>query len=114
MEETLGAYLSTLRADAGLSLREVETRTGVSNGYLSLLEHDRVKEPSPKSLYALAQCYGAEYLDLMRRAGYPVPPKADTSAAPSVVFRGAERLNDDERREIQDLITFKLRRRRAS
>jgi transcriptional regulator with XRE-family HTH domain len=114
--QTFGAFLRALREDAGLTLREVETRCGVSNGYLSLLEHDRVKEPSPRVLYALSQCFGVSYLELMERAGYPVPPPEERgrpgAGPPGAVFRGAERLSADDREEIRQLIRLKLRRLR--
>ena len=100
--------MRTLRRQAGLTLRAVEAGSGISNAYLSQLECDRVKEPSPKVLWALANCYQADYLDLLRRAGYPVP-----EGPASVVFVGAELLTPDERAEIQEIIALKLRRRRA-
>jgi len=102
----LGAYLRALRAAAGITLREVHGRCGVSNGYLSLLEHDRIREPSPHVLHALAGCYEADYADLMRRAGYPMPDRQET-----VAFAGADRLTPDEQAEVQAIIALKLRRR---
>ena len=108
MADTLGSYLRGLREQARLTLRDVEAGSGISNAYLSQLERDGVKEPSPRVLWAIAECYQADYLELMRRAGYPVP------SAPSVVFAGAERLTPDERAEIQEIIALKLRRRRAA
>jgi transcriptional regulator with XRE-family HTH domain len=104
---TLGTYLRIAREEAGLTLRQVEARTDISNGYLSLLEHDRVKEPSPRVLWALAECYAADYAELMRRAGYHLP---EADARPAVVFPGAERLTEDQRDEIQAIITLKLQR----
>jgi HTH-type transcriptional regulator, competence development regulator len=106
MPDTLGGHLRMLRRQAGLSLRKLEAGTGVSNAYLSQLERDRIKGPSPHVLWVISECYGADYLDLLRRAGYPVP------SAPRVVFAGAERLTPDEREEVQEFIAMKLRRRR--
>jgi HTH-type transcriptional regulator, competence development regulator len=115
--QTFGAFLRALREDAGLTLREAEARCGVSNGYLSLLEHDRVKEPSPRVLYALSRCFGVGYLELMERAGYPVPTPEERGrpapGPPGAVFRGAERLSPDDREEIRELIRLKLRRLRG-
>jgi transcriptional regulator with XRE-family HTH domain len=114
--QTFGAFLRALREDAGLTLREVEARCHVSNGYLSLLEHDRVKEPSPRVLFALSGCFAVDYLELMERAGYPVPPPEErarpAAGPPGAVFRGAERLSPDDREEIRQLIRLKLRRLR--
>lgn len=70
--QELGSYLASLRAAAGMSLRQVEEATGkeVSNAYLSQLEKGRISKPSPNILHALATVYSASYEDLMARAGY--------------------------------------------
>jgi transcriptional regulator with XRE-family HTH domain len=112
IHEGLGPYLKGLREDACLTLRDVESRSGVSNGYLSLLEHGKVKEPSPKALWSLAECYRVDYLDLMRRAGYPVPHAPAMPSTPGFAFRGTERLSESDREEIQQIIAMKLRRKR--
>ena len=72
---TLGRYLAAVREDRRLSLRQVEEATDkeVSNGYLSQLENDRIKQPSPHILYALSELYGVEYTKLMEMAGYLKP-----------------------------------------
>lgn len=71
-EVTLGRYLAAVRAARGWSLRHVEEATGkeVSNAYLSQLENDKVKQPSPNILHALADLYAIDYIGLMERAGY--------------------------------------------
>jgi len=118
MTEGVGAYLRALREAAGLSLRAVQDRCrlgecyGVSNGYLSQLERDRVTTPSPHALRALAACYGADYRELLRRAGYLLPTDEADGDRPPVVFAGAEQLTAEERAEIQEIIALKLRRRR--
>ena len=57
---TLGQYLSSIRNDRGITLREVEKRTDrvVSNAYLSQIENDQIKKPNPNILNALAELYG--------------------------------------------------------
>lgn len=69
---TLGNYLATIRADRKLTLRQVEEATNkdVSNAYLSQIENDKIKSPSPNVLHALAELYAIDYADLMERAGY--------------------------------------------
>ena len=111
MAESLGRVLKTLRESAGLTLRDVESKTHVSNGYLSLLENDKVKAPSPKALFDLAKAFEIDYMELMRLAGYPIPTSQNTPQL-SVVFRGAERLSQDEQQEIQDIINLKLKKKR--
>ena len=113
----LGPYLRSLRETAGLSMRQVQEECirrgcGVTSGYVSLLETGKIRAPNPNILRTLADCYGADYLELMRRAGYPVP--APSNGCDHVVFAGAEQLTEDEQAEIQDIIALKLRRRRAS
>ena len=69
---TLGRHLARLRTAAGLTLRQVEEATNkeVSNAYLSQLENDNIKKPSPNILHVLARVYSTSYEDLMQRAGY--------------------------------------------
>lgn len=75
---TLGQYLTSIRDDRGLSQREVEKRTNkvVSNAYLSQIENDQIKKPSPNILNALAELYDVSYDDLMERAGFVVPTRS--------------------------------------
>jgi transcriptional regulator with XRE-family HTH domain len=76
---TLGRYLSAIRADRRLSLRQVEEATGreVSNAYLSQVENDKIKEPSPRILHALAKLYAIDYASLMEKAGYISPSTSE-------------------------------------
>lgn len=75
---TLGAYLASIRDDRGFSLREVEKQTDkvVSNAYLSQIENDQIKAPSPNILLALAELYNVSYDNLMERAGYVKPTRS--------------------------------------
>lgn len=67
---TLGHELREARDLRKLSLREVEDATGISNAYLSQLENDKVKKPSPHFLNKLAKLYGIEFELVMEKAGY--------------------------------------------
>lgn len=49
-----GATLRMLRVDAGIGLRELATRIGVSSAYLSRVEHGRDPTPTPDRLGAIA------------------------------------------------------------
>jgi transcriptional regulator with XRE-family HTH domain len=69
----LSGFLRRARGDAGLSQREVERTTGISNAYLSQLESGKVREPSPRILHKLAEAYGISYSDLLIAAGFPLP-----------------------------------------
>jgi len=70
MATVLGNKLRQIRQLRGLSLRKVEAQTGISNAYLSQLERGDAKNPSPKKLKSLAECYDVEYAELLRYAGY--------------------------------------------
>lgn len=74
-EVTLGPYLSGVRTGLGLSLREVEEKTNkeVSNAYLSQIENNKIKQPSPNILNALAELYEIDFANLMELAGYVTP-----------------------------------------
>jgi HTH-type transcriptional regulator, competence development regulator len=89
LELSLGGYLAAVRSDRGLSLRQVEEMTGkeVSNAYLSQLENDKVKQPSPNILHALSATYDIDYIGLMERAGYLTPQQS--TAAPKRHGRAA-------------------------
>lgn len=75
---TLGQYLASIRDDRGLSQRDVERETNklVSNAYLSQIETDQIKKPSPNILHALAELYRVPYENLMERAGFVVPTRS--------------------------------------
>lgn len=72
---TLGERLREAREKRGKSLRDVERETNnrISNGYLSLLESNTVKQPSPIHLSLLADYFDMDYGDLMSLAGYDAP-----------------------------------------
>ena len=75
----LSQVLADLRKAKGLSLREVQEATGgaVSNAYLSQLERQKIKKPSPNVLRSLAAVYGVPYETLMEKAGYLLPDTDD-------------------------------------
>jgi transcriptional regulator with XRE-family HTH domain len=66
----LGAELRKARVASQLKLRQVEARTGISNGYLSQLENGQVNNPSPQFLEKLAEVYGINYETVLTNAGY--------------------------------------------
>jgi transcriptional regulator with XRE-family HTH domain len=75
---TLGQYLASIRADRKMTLREVEeaTENEVSNAYLSQIENDKIKQPSPNMLHALSEIYAIDYERLMEMAGHITPSKS--------------------------------------
>ena len=74
-----GKYIQEERERNHFSLRDVEKRTGISNAYLSQLESNKIKQPSPKILFKLGELYGLSYSLLLSLVGYPVPEKETTN-----------------------------------
>ena len=104
---TYGDYLKSLRLKHGLTLREVEAKTGVSNAYVSQLETGKVKQPSPSNLYKLADLYQVTYEDLMERAGYPVPKTSQEPQSENLVIHNRlGKLSSDEEEELIDYLNF--------
>lgn len=102
---TLGQALKEGRRRTQLSLREVEAKTGISNGYLSLLESGTAKSPSPNYLKELSVVYGVAYSLLMELAGYSSPsPSPETPLWAQ--FERIDELTDDERMQVSNFVRF--------
>ena len=87
--------LAAARKAKGVSLREVERATGVSNAYISQMETGGVAEPSPRKLQALAKYYGLPYGTLMNACGYAVPSTLQPTQSDGPTFMG-EQLTPEE------------------
>jgi transcriptional regulator with XRE-family HTH domain len=61
----LGDRLRFAREKAGLTLREVERRTGLSNPVVSQYENGKVKQPSFRAIMKLCEAYGIGPNDLV-------------------------------------------------
>lgn len=70
MPKRFGAYLKKLRKDNGLTIRELEKQSGVSNAYLSQLENGKRGIPTPDILMKIHEPLGVGYDELMEKAGY--------------------------------------------
>ena len=66
--QALGGLLREARLAKGLSLRELSSRTGVSNAYLSELERGR-HEPSLGVVVAVASALSTPLTEILVRAG---------------------------------------------
>jgi HTH-type transcriptional regulator, competence development regulator len=107
---TLGQFLKALRQDQDLTLRGVEELTGISNAYLSQLEGDKIKQPSPVVLHKLSKLYKSSYPTLLGLAGYPVPD-TETVAEGSLLAARIGPVTTEEENEIVEYLGF-LRSRR--
>jgi transcriptional regulator with XRE-family HTH domain len=65
--------LRELRERSGLTLREVETATGISNAYLSQLENGKIKSPGVQMFYVLAKLYSSDAEKLLIQCGVIKP-----------------------------------------
>ncbi|MDE0029511.1 MAG: helix-turn-helix transcriptional regulator [Deltaproteobacteria bacterium] len=113
---TLGQYLASVRQDRGLSLREVEKATNrvVSNGYLSQIENNQIKRPSPNILHALAELYGVSYDALMERAGFVTPTRARNvhQRHGRIATFAGQNLTEEEEAELVQYLGFMRSRRK--
>jgi transcriptional regulator with XRE-family HTH domain len=107
--ETLGEFLKKMRKNKDATLRNIEKNTGISNSYLSQLENDKIKKPSPLVLYKLSSFYKISYTDLMTRSGYPVDSKSNLQhiSTPSQIKKrkSDKPKNNDLREDIFDTLT---------
>jgi transcriptional regulator with XRE-family HTH domain len=69
-DSSLGETLKAARAAAGLSLRDVERRTGVRSAHLSQIETGTIGRPEMAILWELAATYGVDFGRLLTLAGY--------------------------------------------
>lgn len=106
---SLGKYLASIRTDREMSLREVEeaTRKQVSNAYLSQIETEKIKQPSPNILHALAELYAIDFENLMQMAGYITSAKrADTERHGRVATFAEHNLTAEEEAEMIRYLKF--------
>jgi transcriptional regulator with XRE-family HTH domain len=109
-----GEYFKALREAKNLTLRDVEKKAEVSNAYLSQLESGKVKQPSPLTLYKLAEVYQVSYELLMEKVGYPIPSKEGKpkeTASKSIAYRIGS-ITDDEELELLNYLKFIRNRRK--
>jgi transcriptional regulator with XRE-family HTH domain len=96
----LGELLKATREALGLSLREVERRTGIHNAHLSQIESGMIERPAPHILWTLASTYGIDYDELMRLAGH-VGSEAPSSSRPAAIAAlRAYGLSADQERKV--------------
>ncbi|MEO5705221.1 MAG: helix-turn-helix transcriptional regulator [Candidatus Limnocylindrales bacterium] len=113
MAPAIGRLLKRTRQVRALSASEVARAAGISAAYLSKLENDAVKKPSPPVLHQLSEALAVPYAELMRLSGYPVPgeeapPKVDTIGAALLAD-----ITEDERDELLEYLAWYRARRQS-
>ena len=89
---TLGEYLEQARAGVGLSIRQLETATGIPRTTITHLLKDRIERPDPENLIRLARALQQNPADLFVLAGVPLPAGRPTL---ETVLRADYGLPDD-------------------
>lgn len=110
---SFGATLRQAREVRELSAGDTARAAGISAAYLSKLENDAVKRPSPLVLHQLSEALTVPYADLMRLSGYRVPGVQDRSIGQTVGDALFANLTDDERDELLEYLAWYRARRRT-
>jgi transcriptional regulator with XRE-family HTH domain len=102
----LAKMLATLRETKGVSLRELQTATGISNAYLSQLEQGKAEKPAPDKLEAIARFYEVPYMELMRAAGYVEAAGASRDPSAAELALMSANLTAEELEQVTKYIQF--------
>lgn len=115
MAPAIGQFLKRTRRVRALSASEVARAAGISAAYLSKLENDAVKKPSPPVLHQLSTALAVPYAELMRLSGYPVPGEDGASAPAGDVIGAAlfADITEDERDELLEYLAWYRARRQS-
>lgn len=111
---TLGDIVKNYRVEHGLSLREFSRISGVSNGYISMLEkneHPKTKKPivpSIEKMRCIANAMGMSFDSLldMIDSNQPISIKKENAPAPSLTSSESDllskyrRLNSEGRKKL--------------
>jgi transcriptional regulator with XRE-family HTH domain len=114
MGQSLGAVLRQARDVRELSAADAARAAGISSAYLSKLENDAVKKPSPHVLLQLSEALTLPYDELMRLTGYRVPGKPNANRTETVSAALFADITDDERDELLEYLAWYRTRRRSS
>jgi transcriptional regulator with XRE-family HTH domain len=113
MPPSFGAVLKQAREVRELSTGDAARAAGISGAYLSKLENDAVKKPSPHVLHQLSEVLTVPYAELMRLSGYRVPGDSDTKTGDALSAALFADLSDDERDELLEYLAWYRARRRS-
>lgn len=116
---TLGDIVKNYRTEHGLSLREFSRISGVSNGYISMLEkneHPKTKKPivpSIEKMRCIANAMGMSFDSLldMIDSDQPISIKKENAPAPSLTSSESDllnkyrRLNSEGRKNLSNVPT---------
>jgi HTH-type transcriptional regulator, competence development regulator len=114
LRTSMGATLKQARAVRELSVVDAARAAAISPAYLSRLEGDAVKKPSPHVLHQLSEALGVPYEELMRLSGYRLAGRqTDRQAVRTVGAALFDDLSDDEREELVEYLAWYRARQRS-
>ena len=113
MTPSIGTVLKQAREVRELSVVDAARAASISPAYLSKLENDAVKKPSPHVLHQLSEALAVPYAELMRLSGYQVPGEAKASSSDTVSAALFADLTDDERDVLVEYLAWYRSRRRS-
>ncbi len=104
--KTLGEELKVARTIKGLSLREVEDITGVSNSYLSQLETDKIKKPSVHILNKLSKVYDVKLEKFLEASGIKLDFRNHEPKTMVGSLFHSQDISDEEEDLLNDYLAF--------
>jgi transcriptional regulator with XRE-family HTH domain len=113
LASSFGAVIKLAREIRELSTGDAARAAGISAAYLSRLEGDAVKRPSPPVLHQLSVALAVPYAELMRLSGYHVPGDDEGSSSDTVGVALFAGLSADEREELLEYLAWYRARRRS-
>jgi transcriptional regulator with XRE-family HTH domain len=113
MAPAIGPLLKRTRQVRALSASDVARAAGISAAYLSKLENDAVKKPSPPVLHQLSEALSVPYAELMRLSGYPVPGEGIPPAPDAIAAALFADTTEDERDELLEYLAWYRTRARS-
>lgn len=114
MAPAIGKLLKRTRQVRALTATDVARAAGISAAYLSKLENDAVKKPSPPVLHQLSEALAVPYAELMRLSGYQVPGEASMTGADSIGAALFADITEDERDELLEYLAWYRSRQRTA
>jgi HTH-type transcriptional regulator, competence development regulator len=111
MGTSIGGVIRQARAIRGISAIDAARAADISPAYLSKLERDAVKRPSPHVLHRLSDALAVPYPELMRLSGYRVPGVSDARATEAVSAALFADVTEEERDELLEYLAWYRARR---
>ncbi|MEO5918378.1 MAG: helix-turn-helix transcriptional regulator [Candidatus Limnocylindrales bacterium] len=113
LTSSFGSVVKRAREVRELSGIEAARLAGISAAYLSKLENDAVKRPSPLVLAQLSEALAVPYVELMRLCGYRVPGESKATPVEAVGAALFADISDDELEELLEYLAWYRTRQRS-